>query len=304
MNGEITSTGVHVGQGMTLHFHGGRTLLQREWHQLYNIEDYVGKQHPPLVGFGLDGIAIYGKHESAYSSMDGYSVAMLDEYGGHDHDDYGYHYHAHAEGGSSTDKRARRLQFYSTLSDGICAYKGNINNIPDFQNGGTNQLKDSDLATFVGLEGTYVTTSFDTSTTAYTVGRYINRWNGHRRWNLRFRNQVISLSVTADTPSVLGAETPADPPVNPLSLTVDQLISIRNSDSLPPTGALVIQTTATPDQSVIPLNGWYELSGSFGSYYPKFKNFGFIIMVWVGCTQLRKPLTRLGFIGMALDGCT
>ena len=71
--------------------------------------------------------------------MDGYSVA-LDEYGGHDHDDYGYHYHAHAEG-EAARTRGSRLQFTQHFLM-VGAYKGNINNIPDFQNGGTNQLKD------------------------------------------------------------------------------------------------------------------------------------------------------------------
>jgi len=260
MNGEITSTGVHVGQGMTLHFHGDGHSFNGNGINLYNIEDYVGKQHPPLVGFGLDGIAIYGKHESAYSSMDGYSVA-LDEYGGHDHDDYGYHYHAHAEDVSSTDKRGDVYNFTQHFLM-VGAYKGNINNIPDFQNGGTNQLKDSDLAKYVGLEGTYVTTSFETSTTSYTVSVDTSIGGTVTGAGTYDSGTSISLSATSDSGyafSSWGGD--ASGSTSPLSLTVDQDLNVTATFT-----ANTLWTSASATG-----NGWYELSGSFGSYYPSSK---------------------------------
>jgi hypothetical protein len=48
-----------------------------------------------LVGFGFDGIALYGRYESDHSDMHGYGTA-LDTYGGHSHGNYGYHYHCHS----------------------------------------------------------------------------------------------------------------------------------------------------------------------------------------------------------------
>ena len=51
----------------------------------------------------------------------------------------------------------------------VGAYRGKINNIPGFQDGGTNQLKDSELAKYVGLDGTYITTTFTTTTRFWFV---------------------------------------------------------------------------------------------------------------------------------------
>ena len=260
MNGEITSTGVHVGQGMTLHFHGDGHSFNGNGINLYNIEDYVGKQHPPLIGFGLDGIAIFGKYESTYSSMDGYSVA-LDEYGGHDHDDYGYHYHAHAEDVSSKDKRGEVYNFTQHFLM-VGAYKGKINNIPDFQNGGTNQLKDSDLAKYVGLEGTYVTTSFDTSTTSYTVSVNTPTGGSISGAGTYVSGNSVTLIATAESGyafSSWGGD--ASGSTSPLSLTVDQDLNVTATFT-----ANTLWTSASTTG-----NGWYELSGSFGSYYTSSK---------------------------------
>jgi hypothetical protein len=91
---EITSGGFHVGQGMGLHYHADGHGATDNSFNLYNADDYVGHNHPPLIGFGFDGIALFGKYESTYSSMHGYSDT-LDSYGGHDHGNYGYHYHCH-----------------------------------------------------------------------------------------------------------------------------------------------------------------------------------------------------------------
>ena len=259
MNGEITSTGVHVGQGMTLHFHSDGHSFNGNGINLYNIEDYVGKQHPPLIGFGLDGIAIYGKYETSYSSMDGYSVA-LDEYGGHEHDDYGYHYHAHAEDVSSTDKTGAVFNFTQHFMM-VGAYKGNINSIPDFQNGGTNQLKDSELAKYVGLEGTYVTTSFDTSTsTTYTVS--VDTPTGGTVTGAGTYDSGTSVSLTATpdsgyTFSSWGGD--ASGSTSPLTLTVDQDLTVTASFS-------VILTTTTYTVSVVnPTGGSISGAGTYDS---------------------------------------
>ena len=262
MNGEITSTGVHVGQGMTLHFHGDGHSFNGNGINLYNIEDYVGKQHPPLVGFGLDGIAIYGKHESAYSSMDGYSVA-LDEYGGHDHDDYGYHYHAHAQDVSSTDKRGDVYNFTQHFLM-VGAYKGNINNIPDFQNGGTNQLKDSELAKYVGLEGTYVTTSFDTSTTNYTVSVDSPIGGTVTGAGTYDSGTSISLSATPDsgyTFSSWGGD--ASGSTNPLSLTVSSDLNVSATFSAIPTTTTYIVSVSLPE--IFPIGGSVTGAGTYDS---------------------------------------
>ena len=125
---EITNTGIHVGQGLQLHWHADGHSATGNGLNLYNLPDYVDNDHPPLIGFGLDGIALYGKYEASYSSMDGYSNE-LDDYGGHTHDDYGYHYHAHTvksveEGLSDTSYTCHILM--------KGAWIGAIDDIPDF----------------------------------------------------------------------------------------------------------------------------------------------------------------------------
>ena len=157
MNAEISSTGIHVGRGMGLHYHADGHSFNGNGLNLYNIEDYVGHSHPPVIGFSLDGLALYGKYESAYPGMDGSSVA-LDDYGSHSHEDYGTHYHAHEKNMTGTWQNTSHSFTEHFLLVG--AYKGKINDIPGFQNINTNQLKDADLGKYVGLSGTYVTTSF------------------------------------------------------------------------------------------------------------------------------------------------
>ena len=123
---EICSIGVHVGQGMGLHYHADGFSALNNGLSLYNSDDYTGKTHPPLLGFGLDGVALFGKYLAANGSMIGYSVA-LDEYGGHDHDGIGYHYHAHTEAAVSPLGKAYTLHL---LLRG--AWRGKINSIPSF----------------------------------------------------------------------------------------------------------------------------------------------------------------------------
>jgi hypothetical protein len=93
--GELSASGCHVGQG------GGGPHCHADGYRpgfplgLYNDADYVGKVHPPLVGFGYDGIALFGMYRSGSdTAMLGYAIA-LDGFGAHEHDGIGYHYHAH-----------------------------------------------------------------------------------------------------------------------------------------------------------------------------------------------------------------
>ena len=146
---EVTNIGIHVGQGMGLHYHAdgygakynSSTGVNNTTNNLclYNDADYTTKtKHPPLIGFGLDGIALYGIYRSNYTTMDGYNVA-LDSFGGHIHGSYGYHYHAHTVNctpsnniDTITDGNPNDEPTYnvSVLMKG--AWKGYINDIPEF----------------------------------------------------------------------------------------------------------------------------------------------------------------------------
>jgi hypothetical protein len=139
---EITNTGIHVGQGMGLHYHGDGYGAKLTFGNntnnlfLYNDNDYIDTKHPPLIGFGLDGIALYGIYNSNHSSMHGYNVE-LDNFGGHTHGNYGYHYHCHTIQNNASNN-------IDTITDGSDAttykihalmkgaWKGNVNNIPEF----------------------------------------------------------------------------------------------------------------------------------------------------------------------------
>ena len=92
--GELSASGCHVGQG------GGGPHCHADGYQsgqglgLYNDSDYVGQTHPPLLGFGYDGIALFARYRTTTdSAMLGYGT--LDDFGAHNHDSIGYHYHAH-----------------------------------------------------------------------------------------------------------------------------------------------------------------------------------------------------------------
>jgi hypothetical protein len=155
---EITSSGFHVGQGMGLHYHADGHGATDNSFNLYNIDDYVERNHPPLIGFGFDGIALFGKYESAYSSMHGYSEE-LDSYGGHEHGNYGYHYHCHTVSVTNGVDTAGDTLFLednsvTSLYDGDehptydlhllmkGAWKGQINDIPYFWSDTTSSVTD------------------------------------------------------------------------------------------------------------------------------------------------------------------
>jgi hypothetical protein len=131
--GELTASGCHVGQGgggPHCHFDGYQSGLSLG---VYADADYVGKTHPPLIGFGYDGIALFGKYRSSDTSMLGYSTA-LDSFGGHNHDSIGYHYHAH----QVTHHKPELLSTTSTLNVLMKgAYIGKTNSVPFFRSSGS-----------------------------------------------------------------------------------------------------------------------------------------------------------------------
>ena len=132
---EITNTGIHVGQGMGLHWHSDGHGATGNGLNLYNLPDYVGNDHPPLIGFGFDGIALYGKYETSYSSMNGYSDS-LDDFGGHEHDGYGYHYHAHSINSITAGVSSLNYTCHILMKG---AWKGIISDIPYFWNSSSQQ---------------------------------------------------------------------------------------------------------------------------------------------------------------------
>jgi hypothetical protein len=132
--GELSASGCHVGQG------GGGPHCHADGYQsgqgltLYNDTDYVGKTHPPLLGFGYDGVALFGRYRTTTdSAMLGYNT--LDSFGGHNHDSIGYHYHAHTVSShTSTDAKGTTTtkDMYPLMKG---AYIGSTNNIPFFRTG-------------------------------------------------------------------------------------------------------------------------------------------------------------------------
>ena len=128
--GELTASGCHVGQG------GGGPHCHMDGYQsgsglgLYNDGDYTGKKHPPLIGFGYDGIALFGKYRGATdAALLGYSTS-IDGFGGHNHDDIGYHYHAH-----TVNNHTPPGQSYSTDMNVLMkgAYIGKVTAVPNFR---------------------------------------------------------------------------------------------------------------------------------------------------------------------------
>jgi hypothetical protein len=132
--GELSASGCHVGQG------GGGPHCHADGYQsgqglsLYNDPDYVGKTHPPLLGFGYDGVAVFGRYRTTTdSAMLGYNT--LDSFGAHNHDSIGYHYHAHTVSSyvSKDAKGATTTKDMYPLMKG--AYIGSTNSIPFFRTG-------------------------------------------------------------------------------------------------------------------------------------------------------------------------
>ena len=151
--GEVTTTGSHVGRGMGFHYHADGHSLTGNGINLYNLDDYNGSSHPPLIGFIFDGVALYGKHESGYSNHEGYSN-NLDEYGGHSHGDYSYHYHAFQK--DTTSKGKNSSVDYTAHILFRAAFKGDINQVPGLFDLNSSQFKNNDLKRYVGAKGTVV----------------------------------------------------------------------------------------------------------------------------------------------------
>jgi hypothetical protein len=76
--GELSGNGCHVGQGgggPHCHadgFYNGVSVGTSSAPPiaLYNDNDYVNKTHPPLIGFGYDGVALFGRYRSADTTSD------------------------------------------------------------------------------------------------------------------------------------------------------------------------------------------------------------------------------------------
>ena len=151
---EVTESGIHVGRGMGFHYHADGHSFNGNGINLYNLSDYDGHTHPPIIGFVFDGIAFFGKYEFAYDSMDGYGD-VLDDYNGHTHGDYGYHYHAlstEVTQEAQNGETATYVQHF--LQRG--AFKGLVNDIPGLFQVSTSQLMEDDYKRYVGGEGTVV----------------------------------------------------------------------------------------------------------------------------------------------------
>lgn len=139
---ELSASGCHVGQGgggPHCHADGYRSGTQYGT-AVYGDLDYVGNTHPPLIGFGYDGVALYGRYRTGTGTDDSAMIGAntaLDQFGGHTHSPdtagLGYHYHAHTLSTSSwTSSVSGSTNSYTLhiLLNG--AWAGNVNSIPYF----------------------------------------------------------------------------------------------------------------------------------------------------------------------------
>ena len=125
---ELSASGCHVGQG------GGGPHCHADGYAsngilgVYNDADYVGKTHPPLIGFGYDGVALFGRYRTQDSSLLGASTT-LDEWGGHNHDGLGYHYHADHSVKATLGNTSISYTVRSLIRG---AYRGKTQSVPYF----------------------------------------------------------------------------------------------------------------------------------------------------------------------------
>lgn len=92
---EVDMCNAHAGIGYDYHYHGD-PYHHTPGKCMYSPKDYTDPVygHPPLIGFGLDGFKVYGRHLNETNI--GYTVD-LDDCGGHKHGTGKfsvYHYHA------------------------------------------------------------------------------------------------------------------------------------------------------------------------------------------------------------------
>jgi hypothetical protein len=187
---EITSSGIHVGGGLELHYHADGHAYNGNGINLYNLPDYIGKNHPPVIGMALDGIALFGKYESTFSSMAGYAIS-LDSYGGHDHGNgFGYHYHAHNQVVTAQNTPNPTFTQHFLL---VGAWKGNINNIPGLNELKTNQLRDSTIARYAGAS--YTVGLNKTNLENIKISIYPNPANEYFTLNLEATFQIIIRNI-------------------------------------------------------------------------------------------------------------
>jgi hypothetical protein len=137
---ELSVNGCHVGGG------GGGPHCHADSYQsgpstgigVYTDADYVGQTHPPIIGFGFDGVALFGLYRlGTDASMLGYKVA-LDSFGAHNHDGIGNHYHAHTVPNFATfdaNNSPVNITLHVYMKG---AWVGNINSVPDFRKNGSN----------------------------------------------------------------------------------------------------------------------------------------------------------------------
>ena len=136
--GELSTYGCHVGQGGEgPHCHSDAFNTGQSIITLYNDNDYLNKLHPPLIGFGYDGVALFGSYrKSKDTAMAGYSEP-LDAFGGHNHDGIGYHYHAHVAilpDSYNVNSNGFKIEAKNTPVNVLLkgAWAGNINSVPYF----------------------------------------------------------------------------------------------------------------------------------------------------------------------------
>jgi len=141
--GELSLYGCHVGQGGGgPHCHSDGFQTGQNTVTLYGDYDYIGQTHPPLIGFGHDGVALFGVYRPQDGLMLGAGTA-LDSFGGHDHNSIGYHYHAHT--GIMPSSYSGNVNGVSIVAANTPvnilingAWAGNINYIPCFMPTGAN----------------------------------------------------------------------------------------------------------------------------------------------------------------------
>jgi hypothetical protein len=157
---EVAESGIHVGQGMGFHYHADGHSFNGNGINLYNLSDYDGHTHPPIIGFVFDGIALFGKYDSTYDSMDGYDD-VLDDYNGHTHGDYGYHHHTYSTEVTETAQNGETVEYVQHfLYRG--AFKGLVNDVPGFLQVSPNQFMEDEYKRYVGATGTVDTVDLET----------------------------------------------------------------------------------------------------------------------------------------------
>lgn len=141
--------GCHVGQGYGYHCHSDGFSVMDNGMSIYNETDYSGKNHPPLIGFGFDGIALYGRYLASHSNMVGFTNSTISPLStattiGNDLDAYGGHTHM-LDGVSVYHQHSRPYARLTTAAPGVSggtpylvhslitgAWRGQTNSIPNF----------------------------------------------------------------------------------------------------------------------------------------------------------------------------